>query len=83
MTIGLIHLPLNFQNIDNKIRKEIDTYFEYLKSECNSATFVINNVDYDFNAENVFIDYGHLNNEGALEYSVYLSNLIIDQDIDF
>ena len=83
MTIGLLHLPLNFQNIDNKIRKEINTYFEYLESECNSATFVINNVDYDFNAENVFIDYGHLNNEGALEYSVYLSNLIIDQDIDF
>tara|TARA_Y100001958_G_C21218969_1_gene544327 strand:+ start:919 stop:1872 length:954 start_codon:yes stop_codon:yes gene_type:complete len=83
MTIGLIHLPLNFQDFDNKISKEIELYFDYLESECKSETFIINNIDYDFKAENVFIDYGHLNNDGALEYSVYLSNLIIDQDIDF
>ena len=81
--IGLVHLPLNYQDIDNKIIEEIELYFVYLESECKSETFVINNVDYEFNGEKVFIDYGHLNNDGALEYSVYLSDLIIDQDIDF
>jgi len=67
--IVLVHLPLNYSKSNENINQSLDEYFKFLASVCNANQVLFNNIDFNFNLNNVFLDYGHLNNKGAEEYS--------------
>jgi hypothetical protein len=73
INIVLLHLPLKSNEIDKNIQKSINEYFEFLLTECEAKKTLINNIDFKFLESEIFLDYGHLNNLGAKEYSKNVS----------
>ena len=69
LNLVLLHLPINHEKIDKKLSFEIQEFFKFLQNECIGAKGIINDLDFEFNGNNSFIDYGHLSNKGAEEYS--------------
>ena len=67
--ILLTHLPIRSNEIDENIQKYIENYFQFIMKECVAEKKLIDNLDYNFSSNDVFLDYGHLNNTGAKVYS--------------
>ena len=67
--ILLTHLPIRSNEIDENIQKYIENYFQFIMKECVAEKKLIDNLDYKFSSNDVFLDYGHLNNIGAKVYS--------------
>jgi len=67
--IFLTHLPIRSNEIDENIQKYIENYFQFIMKECVAEKKLIDNLDYKFSSNDVFLDYGHLNNTGAKVYS--------------
>lgn len=73
--IFLTHLPIRSNKIDENIQKHIDNYFQFIIKECVAEKNLIDNLGYQFSSDDVFLDYGHLNNTGAKLYSEDFSKM--------
>ena len=62
-------MPIRSNEIDENIQKYIENYFQFIMKECVAEKKLIDNLDYNFSSNDVFLDYGHLNNTGAKVYS--------------
>jgi len=77
VNLVLLHLPINYEEMDKYLAFEIQEFFNFLQNECPGHTAIINNLEFKFNTNNSFIDYGHLSNKGAEEYSEVITETLI------
>ena len=76
INLNFIHMPIKIDS-DSTEADIVNDFLLYIEKQCSGVQGVYNFANFNFENNNIFLDYGHLNNIGAEEFS---KNLMISYE---